>query len=139
MVAAAGNDSNSSTHYAADFPAVLCGVVAVAATQSPAGANWKTGSGTTLVNASNGPYYSTNVGAPQCLNGDNTPRPARPAYALGSNVCSIDWDAPQGMGLWSGTSFAAALTSGNLASVVEQGGTAPYDTAMAFSEDQPCG
>jgi len=155
LVAAAGNDSTpsgSQPHYGADFPAVLCGVVSVAATIKPTDAStWKTGDGVTLLDTSNGPYYSPDGSTP-CLNGDvsqtqptGSPRTVRVAYALGSNVCSIDMEASdRGMGLWSGTSFAAALTSGNLAGAMLQQGantsnTSPYDGLQDFSDKQPCG
>jgi hypothetical protein len=160
VVAAAGNDSannGSQPQYGADFPAVLCGVVSVAATRDPIGATtdptgapaWKTGGGVTLYDKSNGPFFSPNGSATSpdsCLNGDAKTRVARGAYALGSDVCSIDMEmeAPNGMGRWSGTSFATALTSGNLASaMLLQGGsasnTSPYDQVQDFSEEQPCG
>jgi Subtilase family len=165
LVAAAGNDSTTSgtrPQFGADFPAVLCGVVSVAATTNTTDArNWQTGSDSQtgrkipLLNTSDGPYYSpdgSKTSPDPCLNGDASQKQptgksgdARVAYALGSKVCSIDMDAPNGgMGLWSGTSFAAALTSGNLArTILEQGGstknTSPYDQVTNFSEEQPCG
>ena len=158
LVAAVGNDSTTSgrqPQYGADFPAVLCGVISVAATTEPTGTSaWRTGDGVTLLNTSNGPYFSPNgstTSPDPCLNGDASQKQptgksgdARVAYALGRDVCSIDMETPNGMGLWSGSSFAAALTSGNLARImVEQGGgvpgASPYARVQEFREDQPCG
>lgn len=163
IVAATGNDSQTSGEgeppYGADLPAALCGVVAAAATTSAAGPNWKTMANLSLAHFSNQPsdpflglgINCLSLPAPfQTATGITSPEYS-PAYALGVNVCSIDYVAndnssgPGATGLWSGTSFATALVSGNLAAAISPSASGnipnPYDVVSNLqdaSQYQPC-
>ncbi len=120
IVAAAGNGSAGGVHVATNMPALYCGVVATGAVT--------TANGSTLTDFSNRPdtdcmlftvghggdatEYRVKVGTPTT------------ALALGQNVCSLHFKkilpydaAPPAndLALWSGTSFAAGLVSGNIA------------------------
>jgi hypothetical protein len=152
--AAAGNDSNTppGARYNQDLPAAFCGVVAVAAAQNPVGAQWvypASPNPQTLdpeSNRSNGQCVSlptvAGIAPPSQAAGDK-------AVALGDNICSLYLQSfsggnPLGFAEWSGTSFATAYITGNLASdrIPLTGSTSPApDTTAplpALDESQPC-
>lgn len=152
IVAAAGNDSDTITEggtvYAApaDFPAALCGTIAVAATKLPTdGDRWK--SGGALTTFSNEPFfYIISPDRRTCIASQSeATQPMMPAYALGMNICTLDTDPtvndPPQAGEWSGTSFATALVSGNLAFNEYQTGAGGYGSLATLNETgiyQPC-
>jgi hypothetical protein len=143
VVAAAGNDSNPQTgaKYNQDLPAAFCGVVAVAAAQNPVNAQWVFPASPTpqtldpKSNRSDGPCVSLpSVGGntpPLQVAGDK-------AVALGDNICSLYLQTsaanPIGFAQWSGTSFATAYITGNLATSAIQLATA----TGTLDESQPC-
>jgi hypothetical protein len=148
LVAAAGNDSNSASgvRYYQDLPAAYCGVVAVAGATTPMGSNWVfSGAAVNSLdpksNRSDGQCQSlpavAGVAPPSPVAGDA-------AVALGDNICSLYLQSfpasgtsaanPIGFAQWSGTSFATAYITGNLA-------TSAIQLAAAtgkLDESQPC-
>jgi hypothetical protein len=133
VVAAAGNASGGGMHAATNMPAIYCGVVATGAVTTP--------EGSTLTPFSNRPDSSCM--AFQVAHTESTGlyrvtlgRPIT-ALALGQNVCSLHFAkllpydaAPPAnhLALWSGTSFATALVTGNIAanrSIVPASGAVP--------------
>ncbi len=118
VVASAGNSSSGGTHGDANMPAAYCGVVAAAATDGM-------GNLAPFSNKANSPciqFPPLSEQSGSFLLATNS----KPLWAqtLGMKVCSLhfqkllpyDANAPSnGLALWSGTSFAAALVSGNIA------------------------
>lgn len=141
VVAAAGNSATAAGAENANMPAAFCGVVAVGALTTPSGG---------LASFSNQP-------ASPCLLVDTTPSAhaaggafhvgagsPTDAQAWGVGVCSLhfqkilpyDANPPaNGLALWTGTSFATALVSGNIAanpsSVPAGGGAVPITNQSA--------
>jgi hypothetical protein len=121
VVAAAGNSSTAAGTENANMPAAYCGVVSVGALTTPSGGlapfSNRPDSPCLALDATphahtDGVTYSVSLGSPLA------------ASALGVNVCSLHFQkilpydaAPpaNGLALWSGTSFATALVSGNIA------------------------
>jgi hypothetical protein len=120
VVAAAGNASGGGVNVAANMPALYCGVVATGAVTTPGGSTLTTFSNRpdtpcmtfTVVHKTTDTEYRVKLGTPTT------------ALALGQGVCSLHFTkilpydtAPPAndLALWSGTSFAAALVSGNIA------------------------
>ena len=120
VVAAAGNGSDGGVHVAANMPALYCGVVATGAVT--------TANGSTLTDFSNRPdtpcmTFTVGHGSTDSEYRVKLSTPTT-ALALGQNVCSLHFQlilpydaAPPAndLALWSGTSFAAALVSGDIA------------------------
>lgn len=137
LVAAAGNDSaGSSTPLPADAPAAYCGVISVAAAQTKVGGNWSYNNQTPLAPFSNSPSWYGN-----CLSSTEQTDQLHDMVAVGQSICSLFPQPPDEFALWSGTSFATAIVSGNLAAgnLAVNGGSITAVNGQSFSEDQPCG
>lgn len=160
LVAAAGNDSRAAApqHLGADVPAAYCGVSAVAATTAPVGSAWQFSRDATagLAAFSNLPAVRADgcvklpgleaggTGLPMVAAGGATTT----GHALvteGTNLCSLfihsqDYlSSATGAGAWSGTSFATAVISGNLAQSAAFSGRAPALVPGApLAESLPC-
>jgi hypothetical protein len=120
IVAAAGNGSAGNMHAGAALPAAICGVVATGALVAPGGA---------LATFSNDPTSAClNVNSQQRAQGGQTfysyLSNGISAKTIGVNLCSWHFtkilpydEAPPAnqLALWSGTSFATGIVSGNLA------------------------
>lgn len=144
LVAASGNDSTGIVPpFGAELPAALCDVIAVGATKSPVGSNWRYSSGVALANFSNLPYFT----GTSCLSFNSASNslqvsssgPNHAVIAVGVLVCSLllhatsdRLGAPAGLANWNGTSFSTAIISGNLA---KNGKVLP----SILDETQPCG
>jgi len=155
IVAAAGNDSKTAgvgEHYGANMPAAFCGVKAVAARAK--GGSWPFDPTATLLSFSNYPFIPDVPSAREqgCLDVPLTAKknPATPnepvqpdqpvlprisatgsmLVAPGEGICSLYLkDGVADIKQWSGTSFATAFVSGNLA----------RSTAFSdWTESQPC-
>jgi hypothetical protein len=121
VIAAAGNSSTSGGTENANMPAAYCGVVAVGALTAPGG------SLAAFSNRPNSPCLALDATAhAHTASSTYSVSMGSPVYvsAVGVNVCSLhfqkilpfDEAAPaNGLALWSGTSFATALVTGNIA------------------------
>lgn len=121
VVAAAGNSSTAPGAENANMPAAYCGVVSVGALTTP------TGSLASFSNRPDSPCLALNATPHNHTGGTSyTVSMGSPVYvkALGVKVCSLHfqkilpYDATppaNGLALWSGTSFATALATGNIA------------------------
>jgi hypothetical protein len=144
IVAASGNDSTASNRLNAAMPAAFCSVTAVAATDPSLSATASVGS---LAAFSNLPFVGT-VQQPQCLDMVPVASPlvvpqlaslsGTPVEMPGVNICSVHLEPiggtppPGGAAVWSGTSFATALVSGNLAEGLSTTSLSSFDTS------EPC-
>lgn len=163
LVASAGNDSGGASQpLSADLPAAFCHITSVAA-QSSASGSWRYDETNPLATFSNSPepkngrcldIVSVSWENLSRVRSDHPGSAIAAGYtlfslsdqikavvALGVDICSLFLHEgteapgdPAGLALWSGTSFAAAIVSGNLSRL--DGSYLVAGTALTVS--QPC-
>lgn len=162
VAAAGNDSNGPNSRYGADLPSAFCGVYVAASSPNQTSGDWQSStSAMPLSDFSNDPYVIGNNGATQCLSMPSNTNatiaaslaqiqvgPATPANNLvapGEGVCSLylhvgDPYDPNDQGAaatewtatWSGSSFATAMVSGNLAA------GAPNPTTPAWKFLEPC-